>query len=182
MTISEINTLIAARTDGGDNTVDKERQLWNVMKNQCCMLYEVKELDVNLAISPNFITDNFDDTGLGINDYLGFAICNGSNGTKNRGGKTSVGYKASSAYQVIGGLGGNEKVLLTKNNIPVMDSVLPVSNADNGGGDHSYVMATNTEPAGTKTYTGTVNGNVGTIVAHDNMQPYIITLMIQRIA
>ena len=42
--------------------------------------FQVIELDVNAA----YITANFDGTGLGINLCLGYAICNGQNGTKNR--------------------------------------------------------------------------------------------------
>ena len=115
--------------------------------------YEVKWLNV----TDLYISENFDVNGLGLvdGDWATWQIMNGNNGTTNFDGAVALGYGATynSMKQQVG---ENTKAII-KTNIPALDFVAPVSNADNGGGTHDYIMATNTEPAGTKTYVSSVN-------------------------
>lgn len=69
--------------------------------------YQVIELDV----PQQFITDNFDlaagpSMGLGTNLMLGYAICNGNNGTVNRDKRSSIAYGVSNAF--VGTFKGSE--------------------------------------------------------------------------
>lgn len=50
--------------------------------------YEV----VRMSVDSQYIIDNFDVTGLGTNLCLGFARCNGNNGTENFDGRSGIGY------------------------------------------------------------------------------------------
>lgn len=75
----------------------------------------------------NFTTD-FDSTGLGTSkSWLGWAVCNGLNGTPNLAGKTIVGYDAAwgrggyvldTDYSNIGNTGGQKTFTLSGLNIP----------------------------------------------------------------
>jgi hypothetical protein len=58
--------------------------------------YEV----VRMSVDSQYIIDNFDVTGLGTNLCLGFAICNGNNGTENLDGRSGIGYGAN--YNFVG--------------------------------------------------------------------------------
>jgi len=141
----------------------------------------VIELDIDLAVTPNFIADNFvvsgGNAGLGTGDYTGFAICNGLNGTKDRGGKTSVGYKPASAYQVLGASAGEEKHILSANETPKATIHVRTSQADNGEvSGQLFIMANTQETAGRDIQVATA------AAAHNNMPPYVVTLTLQRIA
>jgi hypothetical protein len=131
--------------------------------------FQVIELDVPIS----YITANFDNTGLGTNLCLGYAICNGNNGTKNRNGLISLGYGVG--YTAIGGLGGSATNVLTVANIPPLQVPYNGSNDDNGGEGLLIV----TSGAQFNTTKNLVTGGTGT--AHNIMQPYIITLMIQKL-
>src|SRR3990172_7309905 len=69
---------------------------------------------VRMSVNTQYITDNFDITGLGTNLCLGFAICNGNNGTENLDGRSGIGYGTVNNF--VGFTGG----ATTKNfNIPI---------------------------------------------------------------
>tara|TARA_R110000822_G_scaffold76214_4_gene183177 strand:+ start:4534 stop:5094 length:561 start_codon:yes stop_codon:yes gene_type:complete len=131
--------------------------------------FQVIELDVTAS----YIADNFDATGLGTNLCLGYAICNGQNGTKNRNGLVSLAYGVN--YTAVGGLGGSATNVLTVANIPPLQVPYTGSNANNGDPGLLIVTAA-TESNGIKNL---VTGGTGT--AHNIMQPYIITLKIQKL-
>lgn len=149
------------------------------LKNQADAVWrtgDVKEVDCDAA----YIAANFDGTGLGTNERLGWAICNGANGTKDRGGRVSIGY--GNGYTTMSAVVGNATHQLTRAQIPNLHLTVPVSDADNGGGAHTYVMATDLEPNGTKTYLSSVNPSSGVIGdAHNIIQPSIVTLFIQKL-
>jgi hypothetical protein len=135
------------------------------------MSYEVLEIDVNISATPNFLADNFDSTGLGKSDYLGFAICNGQNGTKDRRGRVAIGYD-SSAYPNLGATGGSKDAVLVSHT-HTYDRMKYIQNGDQSvpGGSTPYYepdIAGNTSTSGE-------NG------AGKNMQPYIVTLFIQKL-
>lgn len=73
-------------------------------------VYRVGQVGV-FTMTPTQFTDNFDGTGLGRNTMLGWALRNGSNGTKNQQGKFSLN-KGASPYDVIGAIGGSPNAVL----------------------------------------------------------------------
>lgn len=123
-----------------------------------------------------FISANFP-SGLGTGIYLGWAIANGANGTTDMGGKVPVAY--GNTFSVINAVGGVETVTLSEAQVPVMDLSLPISDNDNAGGTHAYVMATDVDYAGFKVYTNSVN--IGGGGSHTNLQPYRTVLCIQKL-
>ena len=172
---SEIQTQIETIATGVPNTALKIRNVLGVLADGTAQTGDIKEIDVSNA----YLTANFDVTGLGKNERLGWAICNGNNGTRNRSGRVSVPYDASN-YPTLGATGGSNSVTLIKNNIPILDSSFPTSNADQGGGTRIYVMATDTEPAGSKTYVNSVN-TASTNTPVDIRQQYIVSLFIMKL-
>jgi len=134
---------------------------------------DVKEIDVTEA----YIAANFDDTGLGLNSRVGWAICNGNNGTVNRLGLVPVQRNpADTNFAAMGDTGGEETHLLTIDEMP----------------SHTHIMSTNqaTFSAGTGNTYASENqvttpqiesGATGGGAAHNNLQPYIVTLFIQKL-
>jgi len=127
--------------------------------------YEIIELDV----TTQYIVDNFDETGLGKNLCLGFAICNGQNGTKNRDGRSSIAY--GSNYNAVGVLGGFADSTLVEHS-----HALKYGN--NGEGTKypetpyiSDVLGGNMQPTETVGISGT----------NRNYHPYIVTLTIMKL-
>ena len=174
MTRTEIDALINDIETGVPNTALKVRTALFALSQSVAISGTVFEMDVPTS----YIATNFDASGLGTNEMLGYAICNGSNGTRDRGGRVPLGY--NSTYNVLGTPGGSETVTLTKNNIPQLDLVAPVSNADNGGGTKVYIMATDSEPDGTHTYVNAVNASTSN-TAVDIKQPYIVSLFVMKL-
>ena len=144
--------------------------------------FQVIELDVN----NQYIIDNFDSTGLGTNLCLGFAICNGQNGTKDRNGRTGVAY--GTTYTAVGAIGGSATHVLS-------ESEMPLHNHNNGladdvsllfvyGGTTDGVPGLATRAVSGEVGTRTVQGLTstrGANSAHNNLQPYIVTLIIQKL-
>lgn len=130
---------------------------------------DIKQLDVSNA----YIAANFDGTGLGINERAGWAICNGNNGTKNRNGRVSIAYGTS--YLVMGATGGSETHTLTANELPTIGENLRIVQitgnntftvGDASPGEYDLKDAADWPGAG---------------AAHNIMQPYIVTLFIQKL-
>ena len=131
--------------------------------------YEVKTLYVN----QEYIDNNFDETGLGINLCAGFAICNGANGTVSVDGLVDVGYGTN--YNVIGGFGGEKDHTLIENELPIIQpSVSNSAGGDTGGG--AFATGNATEGGGTFGLNTFGGGQ-----SHNNMQPYIIALKIMKL-
>ena len=145
--------------------------------------YETKRL----AVTQSYIDENFDETGLGKNICLGWAIRNGSNGTDNIDGKVGVAYGVSN--NVIGQIGGSRDSVVVKHDhlvfspgITAVSNVLDdtgypvVDSYGTGWGNDSYVIRkSNTAPTLGKTATSGVSGK------DKNMQPYIIDLYIIKL-
>lgn len=159
---------------------------------------DIKEIDCDQA----YITANFSPTGMGIGQREGWAICNGQNGTKNRTGRVSVAWgvagldaDANNIAQPLMNTGTFPTVGGTKAHVLEINEMPPHS--------HSIAARTGTSstgngganfPAGANTFvaSGTSGGNgsngVGwnatsnpTTAPHNNMQPYIVTLFIQKL-
>lgn len=82
----------------------------------------------------------FFSNGLGYNEWSGWAICNGSNGTVNLKGKFVIGYDSTAStspttnpsptqrnYGLIGNTGGLNSLTLTLNQLPVYDNTIQAS-------------------------------------------------------
>ena len=164
-----IDSLLAHEITGDlyKGTVNELLQLLRPLVGK--LQFEIVELDV-----PNqYVIDNFDSTGLGINLCLGFAICNGQNGTKNRDGRTSIAYGEN--YNFIGALGGATTHTLTVAQMPIHSHDINGSTNTTGGSGQNVVnnATDNTGDVTTKTEGGGQS--------HNNMQPYIVTLTMMKL-
>lgn len=157
-----INTNLASSSD---ITASELRAVFNAFLNDSSILYEVKELDVNNA----FITANFDGTGLGINSFEGWAICNGDNGTKDRGGRVSIAYDSVN-YPTLGVVGGSEDAVVVEHSHTV---------ANYAG---NTLTSTRIDASTLIGIGGDTTSTTGVSGVGKNMQPYLVTLFIQRIA
>jgi len=131
-----------------------------------------------------YITANFELNGLGKNERLGWAICNGFNGTRNRVGRVPVAYGATSGNVFVPSfpsmedsegpeyprIGGNKDAVVVSHSHGITSGAVKP-----GGpytlkyaGDFKFDYNYTTESAG-------VSGT------DKNMQPYIVTLFIQKI-
>ena len=177
MTRSDIQNLIDAIADGVPNTALKVRTVLNAIADGSGVSGDVKEIDV----ATSYINENFDPTGLGINERLGWAICNGNNGTRNRSGRVAMQY--SSLYPVLGSVGGSEDAVLVNhshfNGIADDATGLFVYGSTTSGMPGSANRSTVSE-GNPRTYQGNTS-TAGESGAGKNMQPYIVTLMIMKL-
>lgn len=133
-----------------------------------------------LNVTDLYIENNFESDGLGVVGLLweGWQIMNGNRGTVNMDNAIPLGFgttRISMKEQV----GENTKALV-KSNIPPLDFTPPTSNADNGGGDRTLIMATSIEPAGEKTYYNVVN-KLSTATPISIMQKSFVQLYIMKL-
>ncbi len=158
---------------------------------------DIKEI----ACDPTYINDNFI-TGLGninegralvTSDRYGWAICNGKNGTINKKGKVSIGYDPSN--YPIGTSGGNKdaKIISHSHYIAVGNSqtITNVNSLYNGSATNRKELGLSTRAYGAAldyelvTTSGTIDSGktstIGESGTNGNMQPYVVTLFIQRI-
>lgn len=162
-TLTQLQTLINAIGDGENNTAEEVRAILNALSTSCYLTGDIKEIDCTNA----YIIANFDATGLGINERVGWAICNGLNGTKDRNGRVGVAY--GTAYPVMGATGGSKDAVVVAHTHGIATSpndalgYVTVKTSSSSGG-----TAINTASA----------GESGT---NKNMQPYIVTLVIQKL-
>lgn len=143
---------------------------------------DVKEVDCNDA----YVLANFDATGLGIGERVGWAICNGANGTADRRGRFVVGYDNRAVdpangiwdiiYNGMGAIGGEKRHTLTTAEMPSHNHSITGSTTTSfaGAGAVPGVPIGSTESAGSTNNTG--NGD-----PHENRPPFIVTLFIQKI-
>jgi hypothetical protein len=143
---------------------------------------DIKEVDCTDA----YIGNNFDGTGKGIigSEREGWAICNGNNATKNRTGRVSIGYGKNPPSNVV-----SDAALVGPNNYtPVYGGSKNAVVVDH---THTYVTRTDDKLSEDRRncerdclltqfskYTTTSAGEDGT---NKNMQPYIVTLFIQKL-
>lgn len=174
MTTAQFKALVIARVNGGSNTVEKERELWNALFDECVKMYEVKEIAVNLDEDPTYLADNFDNTGLGIGSMAGFAICNGNNKTYNFSGRVGVGY--GPGYATLKATGGSKDAVVVEHDHDYSQYDPDQEVSTNGSGVRTLKK---TLEQGTEVFKTQKTGVSGT---DKNMQPYIVVLKIQRIA
>ena len=138
---------------------------------------DVKQVDVSTA----YIAVNFDETGLGRLERLGWAICNGANNTFDRARRTAVGYDpttfvSGNNFTQLRNVFGAENHTLTEAQLPAIsrDLKVPLSSLPSGNTGITY--------AGNTPVLVTVDTiSFGSGQTHNNMQPSIVTLFIQKI-
>jgi len=116
-----------------------------------------------IVCDATYVTNNFDSTGLGIKERTGWAIMNGNNGTHNDNGLVVVGFGTS--YPTLGATGGETGHTLIINELPSISVPTTVIKSD---GEPNYDSGYN-------------KGTIGGGLPHNNMQPYVVRLRIQKI-
>lgn len=119
-----------------------------------------------------YLNDNFESNGLGKSLRLGWAICNGNNGTWDFTGRTAIG--SGIGYSLLGAIGGEKEHTLT---IPEIPSHTHGADAD-GGTTNSDGNRFRLETDFSKTIQTKATGGG---LPHNNMQPYIVTLFIMKL-
>lgn len=169
MTRSQYQTLINTLADNQPNTAATVRGILEALADGATFTNELKVIDTTNA----YIAANFDGTGLGMNEMLGYAICNGQNGTRDWGGRVPLGYSAS-LYPTLGATGGTTQETLTIDQIP----------------SHSHTVASY---AGALTNASRISSQVTTGIGgaqtssqgggqpHNNMQPYRVALIVMKL-
>ena len=132
--------------------------------------YEVIEMDV----TTQYITDNFDSTGLGINLCEGFAICNGNNGTKNRDGRGTIGYGTVNSF--VGFTGGSNARSLS---IPI--SGYGVGAGTGGGTAGLLIISSGQNESGEFLESVKKASATTSAISFDVQSPYLVTLMIMKL-
>jgi hypothetical protein len=136
---------------------------------------DVKEIDCDMA----YYAANFDSvTGLGLNERIGWALCDGRNGTKNRKGRVSVMIdEAQVEFEDFTVTSGEKAHTLTLAKLPALSVSIPKAGyaGISGTGDKFIGGAANPAQANQ-----TINiGGGGE--SHNNLQPYIVSLFIQKL-
>jgi hypothetical protein len=116
-----------------------------------------------------YLTANFDGSGLGRLERLGWAIMNGNNGTPNDHGKVVIAY--GTAYSTLGATGGAETHTLTVPELPTNNKNVhsSVAGITAGGGSGPEPWAPSSVNFG------------GSNAPHNNMQPFVVRLRIMKI-
>jgi len=164
----EIQAMIAGIGTGEPNTAAEMRTLLTALLDPPTGTIRVKD------VTNAYILSNFDGTGLGINEEVGWALCNGINaGTRNSQGRVTVNYDPVN-YPIMGATDGSK------------DAVV-VSHAHNfiatgqtyGGSGAVYGSGTFMASAGDSGAAGAQSKNTestGVSGVGKNMQPYIVRL------
>jgi hypothetical protein len=112
-----------------------------------------------------YLATNFDGTGLGRLERLGWAIMNGNNGTPNDNGRTVIAY--GSSYTTLEATGGSKDAVVVEHSHTVTTATSDVDGTSLSSG--SGTLGTHT------TSTTGVSG------VDKNMQPYVVRLRIMKI-
>lgn len=137
---------------------------------------------IEIDVDSTTLANNFDSTGLGINLRKGWAICNGNNGTRDRGGLFPVGYKSDKyPYNRLGFTGGAETVTLTEPQMPIHNHQFYAAGdyqTDKKAPEYGIIQ----------TYWDRQNVvlearmlNAGGNQPHENRPPFIVTLFIMKL-
>jgi len=165
MTDAALTTAIANLASNTKNTIDEFRAILTELFNRSYKTGDV----LMLSCSNQYIIDNFDGTGLGIAERVGWAICNNANGTRDYNGKVPVAYGTD--YPTMGASGGSKDAVVVEHSHS--------SGAYNTGTGTAIFtnkgLVSGSDTLYSRTYTEGVSGT------DKNMQPYMVTLFIQKI-
>lgn len=162
---------------------------------------DIKEISCDLTyITNNFIigtSDINEGRALSTSDRYGWAICNGKNGTFDKRGRVAIGY--DSVNYAIGTTGGNKDgVVISHSHYVAVAGSQTIGNSNSlydgsngsrneqGLSARSYDASSDAFDFELTTAAGSINSGktstTGESGTNKNMQPYIVTLFIQRIA
>jgi len=133
-----------------------------------------------------YLALNFDGTGLGINERVGWAIMNGATHTyngnittvPNDNGRVVVAYGAN--YPTLGVVAGEQTHVLTKDEIPPLDLSIVSTSDDSTEISPTYFLMSERYPWIEQTLINAVN-KASTEEGHNNMQPYVVRLRIMKL-
>ena len=171
MTYSEINDLIDVNLASGNKIPalkhrEVEHALLDFIQANLFQSGDIKRVKCDLT----YLTDNFEVDGLGKNLRLGWAICNGNNGTDDLSGRVGVGYGLG--WSVLGQTGGSKDAVVVAHT----HTVNTIRTYNNTQGINGFYDRSNTAvSAGISTESAGVSGT------DKNMQPYIINLYIMKL-
>jgi hypothetical protein len=137
---------------------------------------------------PSNDLSGFDATGKGISgDVLGWALCNGQNGTMNLKGRVIAGYDGVDPdFLSIGQDAGAKSVTLIKDNLPAVSVDIvafdgtPIVHGGQLPGSHDG-HRTRTDVDTSYGAVGYKTAPLGSDLPHSNLQPYKVLLYIQEI-
>jgi hypothetical protein len=153
---------------------------------------DIKEIAVLQSyIAANFepSSSQFEGRALPNSERAGWAICNGKNGTVDKRGNVSIGYDPVN-YPLLtlsganGAVGGAKTHTLSVTEMPPHTHSRPRGNDNNlnyGASPARYGWQAIDDAYGDFP-TSSTGGQNGITQAHNNMQPYIVTLFIQKIS
>ena len=177
MTYTEIFDLIDLNLASGNKIPalkhrEVEHALLDYIEANLFQTGDIKRVKCDLA----YLNDNFDVNGLGKNLRLGWAICNGNNGTDNLAGRVGIAYGLG--YSTLGGLGGSKDAIVVSHT-----HTASMSNVS-GANTNKFVAQNGGSGGGTSSFSGTgiINtSETGVSGTDKNMQPYIINLYIMKL-
>lgn len=162
-----LTSLIAHETisDGLLKQVSVEDLITFITPFMTAIQYQV----ITLHVDSTYIEDNFDETGLGTNLMIGYAICNGQNGTINKDGRVGIAYGA--VYNAIGAIGGSKDAVIVAHSHGI-------KYGENGAGTKYPETPYISDVLG-----GSMQGTETTGVSgtNQNMQPYLVELQIMKL-
>lgn len=181
---------------------DVETAIVDAIFTDKSLIGDIKEI----ACTQQYINDNFEPSSnlseegkaLPNSERFGWAICNGKNGTINKMGRVAIGYDPIN-YQLgsIAGsnTGGQKRVTLQESEMPshrhkFSDDTNGDTNILRSGNDiipfvtnpTSAGISANGSGSGKIYQTSRTGGTNNVTQSHENMQPYIVTLFIQKIS
>lgn len=164
MTDLELTQAITNVADGTPNTALELRTILFELQSRSVKSKTIVMKDV----SQQYIVDNFDIDGLGKNLELGYAICNGNNGTtRDWAGRVPVAY--GGAYTTIGERDGSKDAVVVEHSHTYLKAVV----------GRGYDVANDDQPlSGLVLENTSTEGVSGT---NKNMQPYIVTLVTMKL-
>jgi hypothetical protein len=169
-----LNKLPSGTPNGIGITAEKHREvetsILNFIESQW-VIGDIKEVDC----TDTYIGNNFDSNGAGIIDSEreGWQICNGNNGTPNLVGRVCIAYGNN---MTIGESGGSKDAVVLSHTHGYSSHFGTNYAEDDTNGGH-----VTTTGWGESTY-NTTNASNGVPGTNKNMQPYIVTLFIQKVS
>lgn len=175
-------TRIAQFSVGGDQQYAELVRI-GTLKNDMPKIGDIKMVHCDNT----YIAANFDGTGLGINERVGWAICNGINETVDMGDMFPMAYK--NGVREMGDTGGSKEVTLASNQQGTF--TVQTSRDDISGGSASVTASLKFNGNEAPTNGGSNQSSFGTAltvnlsaaaIPIDKMNPFKTLLFIQKIA
>jgi hypothetical protein len=164
MTDSALNTAIINIADGTPNTASEFRAIFTELVNRS---YKTGDIQL-VSCSNQYIINNFDGTGLGIAERVGWARCNGNNGTRDYESQNRIPMPYGGSYTTMGANVGSQDAVVVEHTHGI-----DIYNSDVTG-------VRVADASGAKSGTATTN-SAGVSGINKNIQNSLITLYIQKI-